>query len=119
LNDRPCKFDAKTNTFYIQEFQLADVAAEVTRFLHWACQGREEAFSVAGTMQDTLARFGARLLCPEAEFVSPAGALGEELYAAYVAGRINKPAVRRLFLTHLTDSTQAKRALEQASAFLK
>lgn len=119
LNDRSCMFDGQTNTFYIQEFQLADVAAEATRFLHWACQAGEGAFSLAGPMQDTLARFGARLLCPEAELVNTAGALGEDLYAAYVAGRINKPAVRRLFLSHLTDSTEAKRALDQVSAWSK
>ena len=119
VNDRPCMFDARTNTFYIQEFQLADVAAEATRFLHWACQGGKEAFSLAGPMQDTLARFGARLLCPEANCGDASGALGEELYTAYVAGKINRPAVRRLFLTHLSDSTEAKRALEQVSAFSK
>jgi hypothetical protein len=118
LNDRSCTYERQTNTLYIQEFKLADVATEAARFLYWACQGGREATPVAGAIPDTLARFGARLLCPEANFDWAAGNLGEELYAAYVQGRISKPTLRRLFLAHL-DSAQAQQTMHQLSACVR
>ena len=93
-----CYYLPETNQFFVREFNMPQVAAEAARFLRHACRGMEHLANSQGLETDaTLAHFGARLLCPEADEVS-ASPDGEELYQAYIDGRISKAAVRRMFL---------------------
>src|ERR1041385_6835158 len=40
VEERGCVFLPKVNAFYVREFQMAYVAEEAARFLHYACRGR-------------------------------------------------------------------------------
>lgn len=94
LEEHGCAYVSCTNTFYVREFKAASAAAECARFLHYACKGMPYAAS-SSKIEDTLADFGARLLCPgEGSTNSQA----ETLHRDYVEGRVTSAAVRRLFL---------------------
>lgn len=117
LERQGCAYAAETNTFLIREFQMANVAAEATRFLHHACRGMTNGSRQAQSLEDALAHFGARLLCPAANPEDgPAPEFGEPLYQAYIEGKIAAPALRRIFLTHLHSDVQAQAAWLQLAA---
>ena len=85
-----------TNRIYVREFQLVNVAAEATRFLHCACAGLTLPCSPeAAAVQNALAHFGSRLLCPGNTVTTDE--MGEALYQAYLAGRIKKGGISRYF----------------------
>lgn len=100
LDDRGCIYLARTNTFFIREFHIAWVAAEAARFLHHACTATIRARSSPDAkLGETLALFGARLLCPNED--SPTRSFdsrAEVLYQEFLAGRLKKAAIRRMFL---------------------
>lgn len=103
LDERGCIYLSRSNTFFIREFHIACVAAEASRFLHHACTASVGARGAESApdpkLEETLALFGSRLLCPNE--VSPTGAFAaraEVLYQEFVAGRLKKPAIRRMFL---------------------
>jgi hypothetical protein len=85
----------------IREFQIEDAAEECARFLHTACRGKAIIPQEAQMIEDALARFGSRLLCPELEVTDQERALGDSLYEAYVVGKISRHDLRSLFLSHV------------------
>lgn len=98
LEERGCVFTPQSNTFYIREFKMASAASECARFLHCACKGRTRDCAT-DDFEDILAYFGARLLCPgnlNEDWSRHADA--EALYDGYLAGRVSKAALRRMFL---------------------
>jgi hypothetical protein len=111
LEEYGCVFTPQSNTFYIREFNMAKAAAECARFLHCACKGQTRD-CVTDDLEDMLAYFGARLLCPGSlneEWSRHAE--GEALYDGYLAGRVSKAALRRMFLArgeqlHLAENPQ-------------
>jgi len=100
LDERGCIYVARTNTFFIREFHIAWVAAEAARFLQHASTAKMGADSTRDReLEETLALFGSRLLCPNE--VSPTGSIAaraEALYQEFLAGRLRKSAIRRMFL---------------------
>jgi len=100
LDQRGCIYVARTNSFFIREFHIAWVAAEAARFLYHACTATIRARSSPDRkLEETLALFGSRLLCPNE--VSPTPSLesrAEALYQEFLSGRLKKTAIRRLFL---------------------
>jgi uncharacterized iron-regulated protein len=99
LDNDGCRYVPETNQFFIREFKMPQVAAEAARFLRHACRGMEHPASSQGSdTQAALARFGARLLCPEAADELDASLDGEELYKSYISGRVSKATVRKMFL---------------------
>jgi hypothetical protein len=92
-----CVYAPRTNTFFIREFKMAHAAGEAARFLHHACKGmpREPG---QNDLENALAHFGSRLLCPGNLEQASAHAEGETLYRAYLEGRVTRAAVRRMFL---------------------
>jgi hypothetical protein len=116
LEERGCVYVPATNTFFIREFQMAQAAEESTRFLHHACRGmKAQSGSFNQQVENALARFGSRLLCPAVGADSGCEA-GEALYDAYIAGRITRAALRRAFLARLEDPLQAERVLATMQA---
>jgi hypothetical protein len=67
--------------------------------------------SVAQPIEDALARFGSRLLCPEFDAKDQSLTLGDSLYQAYLLGKISLPALRRVFLTKQETREQARQTL--------
>ena len=77
------------NTIYIREFHMTHAAEEAARFLHHACRGlplrgaafdfasREDAFYTR-TLENALAYFGSRVLCPARSAVRE-----QDLYELY------------------------------------
>ena len=118
FEDHGCIYIPATNTFFIREFNMPQVAQESARFLHYACRGLEvQPDSSTRQVEDALAHFGSRLLCPAvASERGQASELGEALYQAYIAGRITRAALRRAFLARIEDSTQAQRVLARLNA---
>jgi Haem-binding uptake, Tiki superfamily, ChaN len=105
LERQGCVYIAATNTFLIREFQLPHVARESTRFLYHACQGMVKHSAHSKAVENALAEFGSGILSPVVgEDMRPGP--GQLLYQSYVAGRIRRTSIRRLFLTHL-DSHEA------------
>jgi hypothetical protein len=107
LEEQGCVYVPAANRFFVREFHMNHVAAEATRFLHHACRATSSPNCCEAKLENALAHFGSRLLCPgiaEAE-TSGSGAdhLGESLYKAYLAGRITKAAIRRIFLARVED----------------
>lgn len=99
LEERGCIYLPESNTLLIREFQMPSAAAEAARFLHRACTATSRNGSAPQTkVDDVLAHFGSRLLCPQAGEGDSSEPQGEALYRAYVEGRITRSAVRRLFL---------------------
>ena len=108
LEEQGCAYIPGSNTFLIREFRMPDVAAEAARFLYHACRGVSSApdsCRVDSQAESTLSHFGSRLLCPENAQDSCCSAQGEELYQAYIVGRVSRTAIRTMFfgghrLTH-------------------
>jgi hypothetical protein len=67
--------------------------------------------SAAQPIEDALAHFGSRLLCPESDAKDQSPALGDSLYQNYLAGKITLPALRRVFLTKQETREQARQTL--------
>jgi hypothetical protein len=118
LEEGGCVFVAATNTFYIHEFQMAAAAEESSRFLHHACRGMRPQTSIAKVVEDALAHFGSRLLCPAIglECRTSGSEHGEALYRSYIAGRVTRAALRRAFLARLESSEQAQKVLATMQA---
>jgi hypothetical protein len=96
IDEAGCCYLARTNQFFVREFNMASVAAESARFLRHACRGtkKEEPSPIEGT----LAHFGARLLSPGTPAENQKlDSQGEKIYQGYVEGKIRKAAIRRLF----------------------
>jgi hypothetical protein len=107
LEEHGCVYVPATNTFFICEFQMAQAAEEASRFLRYACRGTKQLDPDSRQIEDALAHFGSRLLCPQMGLKSGAGSeAGEALYQAYIAGHASKAALRRIFLTGLDTSDQ-------------
>jgi hypothetical protein len=99
VEERGCVYSPQSNTFYIRDLKMAEAAAECARFLHYVCKGMSREYAPS-TLEDTLAYFGARLLCPGSlnEDI-PAHKSGATLYEGYIAGRVSRADLRRMFLT--------------------
>jgi hypothetical protein len=152
----------QVNAFCVRDFQMLNVAEDVTRFLHQACQGlpgrldtdRERGFgagesNVRGTdrfysrvIEHAVAYFGSRVLYPSRP--APDGAsvaqlsraacekaalaaveadereldasaqewgyrIGNQIYEAYLAGKVTPANARRLFLVHLNEPGLARK----------
>jgi hypothetical protein len=138
LEDRGSVYVARTNTFFIREFQLPYAAQEVARFLYHACRGLPESRApyhehasgpedgvYAKALETALVELSAHVLCPfgndfaqgksggEAE--SLGFALGAGLYHAYVRGSISRTVLRRLFLTRLLEPGAARKTCRAAA----
>jgi Haem-binding uptake, Tiki superfamily, ChaN len=112
LEDKSCAYLPESNLVVIKEFQMADAAEECARFLYFACRGMKRHLSPAQPIEDALARFGSRLLCPGFEMDGQNPTLGDSLYETYLAGKISLPAIRRAFLTQFETREQARQMLE-------
>jgi hypothetical protein len=114
FENQGCVYSAEANCFFVREFQMPRVAEEATRFLYAACQGWTNQAASTQQIEDALAQFGSKLLCPGAasEDTCEVGP-GQRLYASYVEARITKAGLRRIFLTHTDDSEQRETLLEQ------
>ena len=116
LEAKRCHYVAESNIFFVREFRMPEIAAESTRFLHHACRGaKPSAVTVpARQIEDGLAWFGARLLCPgitpESHAPNPDG---DALYTAYLEGRVTPVGIRRLFLADVSDAETARAILAQ------
>jgi hypothetical protein len=110
LDENGCAYIAVTNTFFVREFQMARVAEEAAKFLHHACRGMYVTGGTeeSKTIQDALAHFGSRLLCPSAasESQPSTSTFGEALYGSYLEGKITRAAMRRLFLSRIDNPKQ-------------
>ena len=113
LEEKSCAYLPDANLFAIREFQMADAAEECARFLHFACRGMKRLLASAQPVEDALARFGSRLLCPEFDAKDQNPTLGDSLYETYLAGKISLPAMRRVFLTQLETREQARQMLSK------
>jgi hypothetical protein len=111
LEDKTCAYLADANLFVIKEFQMTDAAEECARFLYSACRGMVRLSVAAQPIEDALARFGSRLLCPESEPKDQTPRLGDSLYQAYLGGKIPLPMLRRVFLTKQESREQARKTL--------
>ncbi|MBV9342488.1 MAG: ChaN family lipoprotein [Acidobacteria bacterium] len=112
LERQGCIYDPATNMFLIGEFRIAAAAAEATRFLARACRGMSALeSSVTTKIDDALAYFGSRLLCPEAREEGSGNVAGEALYRAYVERRITKNRLRKIFSTRLENREEVRRTL--------
>lgn len=111
LEECGCVYTAKTNTFFVSEFKVANAASEAARFLYHACQGFRP-FPHSKRVEDAMASFGATLLCPGLSNSNPGTCEpGRLLYRSYVAGELGKASIRRLFLTHIESEQAAERLL--------
>jgi hypothetical protein len=103
LDERGCIYLAPTNTFLIREFHIAFVAAEAARFLRHTCAPTIRAHSFPDAkLEDALALFASRLLCPHE--VSPSRSFelrAEALYKELLSGRLKKNSIRRILLAGL------------------
>jgi hypothetical protein len=111
FEEKTCAYLPDANLFVIKEFQMADAAEECARFLYSACRGMARLSSAAQPIEDALARFGSRLLCPEFDAKDEIPTLGDSLYQTYLAGKISLPALRRVFLTKQETREQARQTL--------
>jgi hypothetical protein len=102
LEEHGCVYIPVANRFLVREFRLSEVAAEAARFLHHACAGsRHRESADGGLLEDALAHFGSRLLCPGV--TDKGDALGESLYQAYLGERVTRADLRRMFLGRIED----------------
>jgi Haem-binding uptake, Tiki superfamily, ChaN len=109
FEERSCVYVPDANLFVIREFQMADAAEECARFLHSVCRGMTKLSEQAQPVEDALARFSSRLLCPEFDLADQSATLGDSLYQSYLAGKISPLALRRLFLARLESREQVRR----------
>ena len=99
LEELGCVYVAASNRFYVREFRLQHAAAEAARFVHRACTGGQISQSrEAEAIDDALAHFGARSLCPGILAGRATNRLGEELYQKYLLGQVGRAAIRKMFL---------------------
>jgi hypothetical protein len=116
LEDRGCAYLPETNTFFVGEFNIQRAAEEAARFLHFACRGMSRSCAEAEAVEDALAHFGSRLLCPAVTAENGASSeLGEALYCSYIEGGVSKAALRRIFLMRLEHREQANAASASAA----
>jgi hypothetical protein len=111
FEEKTCAYLPDANLFVIKEFQMAEAAEECARFLYAACRGMVRLSVAAQPIEDALARFGSRLLCPEFDAGGHNSALGDSLYQTYLAGKISLPALRRVFLAKQETREQARQTL--------
>jgi hypothetical protein len=109
FEERSCVYVPDANLFVIREFQMADAAEECARFLHSVCRGVTRLSEQAQPVEDALARFSSRLLCPEFDLADQSATLGDSLYQGYLAGKVSSLALRRLFLAKLETREQVHR----------
>jgi len=118
LEELDCVYVEATNRIYVREFQLVHVAAEATRFLHCVCAGITLPCSPeADAVQNALAHFGSRLLCPGNTVTTDE--TGEALYQAYLADRIKKGGIRQIFLAPLHERIVAQKTLRALQQFVE
>lgn len=117
LEECSCIYLPATNSFLVRELQMPFAAREASRFLYHACQGMTGARRSWGTeIEDILAYFGSRLLCPgNQEANSSADARGEALYQSYLNGRITRAMVRRIFMSRAENPAEARKVLASIS----
>ena len=111
FEEKTCAYLPDANLFVIKEFQMAEAAEECARFLYAACRGMARLSVAAQPIEDALARFGSRLLCPEFDARDHDSELGDSLYQAYLAGKVSLPALRGVFLAKQETREQARQAL--------
>jgi hypothetical protein len=111
FEEKTCAYLPEANLLVIKEFQMAEAAEECARFLYSACRGMVRLSAVAQPIEDALARFGSRLLCPEFDAKDQSLTLGDSLYHAYLLGKISLPALRRVFLSRQETREQARQTL--------
>jgi hypothetical protein len=117
--EKTCAYLPDANLFVIKEFQMAEAAEECARFLYSACRGMVRLSSAAQPIEDALARFGSRLLCPEFDTKDRNPSLGDCLYQTYVAGKLSLPALRRVFLTKQESREQARHTLAKLEGLVR
>ena len=103
LEESGCIYVPETNTFFIREFRVAQVAAEATRFLYRACTATlRGGCSVNRKSEECLANFGSRRLCAQ-EMGEKQGSEseGDALYRDFLSGRRSMAAIRRMFFERL------------------
>jgi len=113
LETHGCVYIPGSNTFLIREFRMAHVAVEAARFLHHACRGMvQKRCSLSSDIENVLAHFGGRLLCPgspqEDCFKNEDG---EKLYNAYLEGRLTKAVAKRIFLADIATIEESQAIL--------
>lgn len=116
LEQSGCAYVPEENIFYVQEFQMPEVASEAARFLHWVCRGKTKPLGHAQTVENALAQFAGRLLCPETAIETGSTEMGTALYRAYIAGRITKRELRRMFMTHLEEPESLRSVIAAISS---
>ncbi len=109
FEEKSCVYMPDANIFVIREFQMADAAEECARFLHSVCRGMSRLSEQAQPVEDALARFSSRLLCPEVDVQDRSATVGDSLYQAYLAGKVSSLALRRLFLAKLETREHVRR----------
>lgn len=119
LDEKSCLYVPESNSFLIREFQMAEAAEECTRFLHFACRGMTNISPIARPIENALAHFGSRLVLPERDIQSTTAAVGDVLYERYLANRISRSSIRRMFLTHLETRDQADIATDRLDKLTK
>lgn len=122
VNERGCVYLRSANAVYVRNFRMVYAAEEAARFLHHACRGlpyRKRNHGAASeraiVLEDALAYFGSRVLYParngdesgEREKPRAGYQLGHAIYDAYVRGKVSQSALRRMFLAHIENSSQA------------
>jgi hypothetical protein len=143
LEERGSIYVPDANAFLVCDFQMMYAAEEVARFLHHACRGLQknkksgtetgDSF-YAHAVEHSLAYFGSRVLYPGRDAASEthgvstlpnekrgfeAGAqltgymLGRHLYDEYIAGRVSRSVLRRLFFAHLEEASEAKKIYQE------
>jgi uncharacterized iron-regulated protein len=110
LEGQGCVYVPAANRFLIREFRLNHVAAEAARFLHHACGGPTSQNCSEAKLENALAHFGSRLLCP-GTVADVNDSLGDPLYRAYLEGRVTKASIRRMFLRRREDLDNVKATL--------
>jgi hypothetical protein len=110
LEENGCVYIAAANRFFIREFRLNHVAAEAARFLHHACGSSTSQNCSEAKLENALAHFGSRLLCP-GTVTDVNDSLGDPLYRAYLEGRVTKASIRRMFLRRREDLDNVKATL--------
>jgi hypothetical protein len=119
FEEKTCAYLPDANLFVIKEFQMSEAAEECARFLYAACRGMVKLSVAAQPIEDAVARFGARLLCPEFEAQDHNLVLGDFLYQNYLAGRMSLPALRRVFLTKQESREQARQTLAKLESLAR
>lgn len=119
FEEKTCAYLPDANLFVIKEFQMAEAAEECARFLYAACRGMIKLSAAAQPIEDAVARFGSRLLCPEFDVNHQNPGLGDSLYQSYLAGKISLPALRRVFLTRQENREQARQTLAKLENLAK